>query len=62
MNEPIEVKFEARTTDNAKVNLQVILDELYEVGVLTMKADVKEAKINVKPYNRNTFKVFVVFD
>lgn len=60
---PIEVRFETETTAyKVDEKLQALLDELYKSGVLKMKGTVKLAKVNIKPYYRNTFEVFVVFD
>lgn len=58
----IEVNFEIEKTGDAETQLQDLLDELHEVGILKMKGTVKTAKTNVGPYSRNTFEVSVEFD
>ena len=60
--EPVKVRFETETTAyNVKKELQALLDDLHRAGILRTTGTIKVAKINVKPYYRNTFEVVVEF-
>ena len=59
---PFHVRFSSRTDEKIEVRLQDILDELYKFGIIKTKGTVKSAKVEIKPYCRNTFETYVVFD